>query len=230
MRCSNAAYHVLAALQQIFAPIPTHSTTGVDSSKKISLEEAPALIAVLTYVTHLKLSGLATDEEGYGKWRRKSQVAWAKLARSLELLSAEDMDAVTEEDLLPLSAVDQARTFVETEWVGSEWYVNIPVFGGAGATTTEGDEGEIEEGLSKGNGSKRAKLQRRTESDFAGEASTFQEEVGEVDEVGLWPGLGTMMQPRVDFLSAAYTRSYEAWRAKVMLEMQAMETLGRVGN
>ncbi|PLN83929.1 origin recognition complex, subunit 6 [Aspergillus taichungensis] len=96
---------------------------------------------------------------------------------------------------------------MEQGWAnGQEWFENIPQGASLDEEYLSGEEGEVD----TPHGSKR--LKTRGGSLLQGDSRK-----------GLLPGLGTMMQIRVDFLSEDRREDYVDWRADMMARIAQME-------
>ncbi|RAH50314.1 uncharacterized protein BO95DRAFT_470501 [Aspergillus brunneoviolaceus CBS 621.78] len=111
--------------------------------------------------------------------------------------------------------VDQWIALVmEQGWAqGTEWFENIPrageVDGDAEILDDEGENGAEEDGGGGGVGAPRHKKQ------------CFQ--LGRETRRGLLPGLGTMMQDRVDWLSEDRREDYSVWKAEILARCDQIE-------
>ena len=111
--------------------------------------------------------------------------------------------------------VDQWIALVmEQGWAqGKEWFENIPLAG-----ELDGDEGDLSdqaggyaEGENGGPGGRAV---------VAGRGSLV---IGKSSRRGLLPGLGTMMQDRVDWLSEDRREDYVEWKAEMMARIEQVE-------
>ncbi|KAL2011023.1 hypothetical protein VTN00DRAFT_3741 [Thermoascus crustaceus] len=106
---------------------------------------------------------------------------------------------------------------------GKEWFENVPVAGEddeAGRNAAEGDDDE--EDVSGGAvGSK-----RRKGMTMRGRDLLLKEDAS--SHSGLLPGLGTMMQDRVDWLSEDRREDYLEWKEDIMKRIERMESAGKV--
>ncbi|KAI9373010.1 origin recognition complex, subunit 6 [Aspergillus egyptiacus] len=106
--------------------------------------------------------------------------------------------------------VDQwIALIMEQDWAhGKEWFENTPQAG-----ELDGDDEYLSDVNEEGNGQggKRAK----TAGNFPSRDSSRR---------GLLPGLGTMMQDRVDWLSAERREDYAEWKADILARIEQMET------
>ncbi|PWY91749.1 hypothetical protein BO94DRAFT_564497 [Aspergillus sclerotioniger CBS 115572] len=108
--------------------------------------------------------------------------------------------------------VDQWIALVmEQSWAQRrEWFENIPLAG-----ELDGDEGDLSDqagGFAEGEDGGRAAV--------AGRGSLV---VGKSSRRGLLPGLGTMMQDRVDWLSEDRREDYVEWKAEMMARIELVE-------
>lgn len=101
---------------------------------------------------------------------------------------------------------------MEQNWAhGQEWFENIPQAGELdGEEEYESDNGAADEGEA----TKRPKTGRGLLN---------------ASRKGLLPGLGTMMQDRVDLLSEDQQEDYLEWKADIMERIEQVERTGRVG-
>ncbi|KAL1999046.1 hypothetical protein VTN02DRAFT_5152 [Thermoascus thermophilus] len=106
---------------------------------------------------------------------------------------------------------------------GNEWFENVPVGGEddeAGRDAAEGDDDEEDVSGGSAVGSKRRKgLMRGRDLLLKEDASSHG---------GLLPGLGTMMQDRVDWLSEDRREDYLEWKDDIMKRVERMEKAGEV--
>ncbi|KAH8425009.1 uncharacterized protein LDX57_002755 [Aspergillus melleus] len=112
--------------------------------------------------------------------------------------------------------VDQwIALIMEQSWAnGKEWFENIPQAG-----ELDGDEAYLSDvGADEDDGAlrdgKRPKMMGKSRT------SLFSKDNG---RGGLLPGLGTMMQDRVDYLSEDRREDYVEWKAEVMARIKQME-------
>lgn len=101
---------------------------------------------------------------------------------------------------------------MEQGWVnGTEWFENIPQAG-----DIDGNEAYVsgEEEEEDGDGG-----QRKGYKNGLGSLMSRDDSRG-----GLLPGLGTMMQDRVDWLSEHRREDYMDWKADIMARIKSMES------
>lgn len=109
--------------------------------------------------------------------------------------------------------VDQwIALIMEQGWAeGKEWFDNIPL---AGELHGEDEEGNSYRHLDEEDAAFRGvKLPKRNDGVRAGHSDT-------VTHGGLLPGLGTMMQERVDFLSEDRREDYVEWKADILARIE----------
>ncbi|KAF9893280.1 hypothetical protein FE257_011710 [Aspergillus nanangensis] len=110
--------------------------------------------------------------------------------------------------------VDQWIALVmEQNWAsGKEWFDNIPQAG-----EVDGEDAYLsEEGGEEDHEGGRGKRQKTT---MTGYGSLFSRNSS---RKGLLPGLGTMMQDRVDYLSDDRREDYVEWKADIMAQVEEM--------
>lgn len=106
---------------------------------------------------------------------------------------------------------------MELDWAnGKEWFENIPMAGEMDGEETDLDEEDLYGGDE--DGGVRNPRWNATESLLSRDSSRG----------GLLPGLGTMMQDRVDWLSPERQEDYIEWKADIMQRIKRMERAGRI--
>ncbi|KAL4780990.1 origin recognition complex, subunit 6 [Aspergillus varians] len=118
--------------------------------------------------------------------------------------------------------VDQwIALIMEQDWAhGKEWFENIPQTGGLDGDdeVLSDDGGRYDEEGNAGRSTKRVKA-------LPGDRGLFSS--GNSSRQGLLPGLGTMMQDRVDWLSAERREDYVEWKADIMARINQVEAAAR---
>lgn len=112
--------------------------------------------------------------------------------------------------------VDQWITLImEHGWAnGQEWFENIPY---AGQLYGEDEEGKSYQDLDEEDATLRGvKLPKRSATESGTRASHSDHAL----RCGLLPGLGTMMQDRVDWLSDDRREEYVDWKADIMARIE----------
>ncbi|KKK24153.1 hypothetical protein ARAM_007326 [Aspergillus rambellii] len=108
--------------------------------------------------------------------------------------------------------VDQwIALIMEHTWAsGKEWFENIPQAG-----ELDGDDEYLSEHGEEENGGARSNKRQKTDRGaFLSRDSARR---------GLLPGLGTMMQDRVDWLNAERREDYAAWKADIIARIEQIE-------
>ena len=112
--------------------------------------------------------------------------------------------------------VDQwIALIMEQNWAtGKEWFENIPL---AGELHGEDEEGNSYRHLDEEDAAFRGvKLPKRND----GSAGARPERSSKPAHGGLLPGLGTMMQDRVDYLSEDRREDYVEWKADILARIE----------
>nr|OQO25192.1 hypothetical protein B0A51_06054 [Rachicladosporium sp. CCFEE 5018] len=106
-------------------------------------------------------------------------------------------------------------------WLAMDWYLNLPL--------TEGDvdmddEPNDDEGTAVKGKRPPAKTPLRRKEKHAQRPTKFDE--NDAGAAGLRPGLGTMFQPAVDWLSEERRAEYVEWKADMLERIAAIESRG----
>ncbi|KAI9930511.1 hypothetical protein MW887_011265 [Aspergillus wentii] len=144
------------------------------------------------------------DKKTFSEMR---QTALASLGLSTERRHRDDVD-------------QWIAIIMEQNWAhGKEWFDNIPQAGelDGDAAYLAGEDSYGDDGINDDTENP-TKRQRKGRSLLSGDPS----------KGGLLPGLGTMMQDRVDWLSEDRREDYIEWKAEIMTRIQQMERTGRV--
>lgn len=118
--------------------------------------------------------------------------------------------------------VDQwIALIMEQGWAnGQEWFENIPL---AGELTGEDEDGNSFQNLDEEDAALRGvKLPKRNKNVPAGRGARSQS--NSHLRRGLLPGLGTMMQDRVDWLSEDRQEEFVEWKAGIMARIDSMQS------
>ncbi|KAL2870670.1 uncharacterized protein BJX67DRAFT_245034 [Aspergillus lucknowensis] len=116
--------------------------------------------------------------------------------------------------------VDQwIALIMEQNWAhGKEWFENVP----QGGELNGDDDYLSDEGGHYGEDLRNTKRQKS----FPGDGGTF---LSSDSRRGLLPGLGTMMQDRVDWLSPERREDYIQWKADIMARIGQLEAAAQAG-
>lgn len=106
---------------------------------------------------------------------------------------------------------------MEQDWAkGKEWFENVPQAGASWDEATQDDMGLVDEEEEGPSGTLNSK--RHKKDHLLDEAST---------RGGLLPGLGTMMQDRVDWLSDDRMEDYLEWKRDILKRVETLERTGK---
>jgi origin recognition complex subunit 6 len=109
---------------------------------------------------------------------------------------------------------------------GKEWFENIPAAEADG--TIGGSNGSAAGGVSDGEDSDPVTTRRRKKRPEETSLSDVLNVVADSSSRGgLLPGLGTMMQDRIDWLSEERREDYREWKAGIMRRIEKMERKGK---
>ncbi|KAE8409892.1 origin recognition complex, subunit 6 [Aspergillus pseudonomiae] len=111
--------------------------------------------------------------------------------------------------------VDQwIAVIMQQRWAnGNEWFENIPQAG-----ELDGDDAYLSDEDGYGEGEERAKGTKRQKTTKSGRSLAKHS-----SRKGLLPGLGTMMQDRVDWLSDDRKEDYIEWKATVLARIEQVQ-------
>jgi origin recognition complex subunit 6 len=104
---------------------------------------------------------------------------------------------------------------MEQSWAnGQEWFENIPF---SGELNGEDEEGRSYQDLDEEDAVLRGvRLPKRQNAASSGSVSA--------PRGGLLPGLGTMMQDRIDWLSEDRQEDFVEWKADILARMEGMQS------
>lgn len=193
-----APHHVFAGVSSILSSLA--------QSRRAPTVSVPGLIIVVFILVTTRLTGVETKPEEFLQLRERAmnEVRSALSDRSIPV-SCE------------LGDIDECmRQVGEYNWTDMDWFNNIDV--GSGVGTNEGHLSEDDQAVQREEGDNEEghrilPLQMQTVDDLEDD-----------DDPGyLQPGLGTMMNESVDWLSDAKRRSYEEWKSKILLQMEELQ-------
>ena len=163
------------------------------SMDQLGLIKIPALIIVVFFLVATRLAGIATPSKRYVYQRELALTIMKELA-------AQDVE-LEEVDNADVDAL--MRQVGARKWTEMDWFANIQL--GSGIDIEEDEANIVDEGpLIPGT--------RR-------EIRSLEESEPEY----LQPGLGTMMQDKVDYLSDERRRDYLEWKTDILLRIQELE-------
>lgn len=192
-----APHHVLAGMSSICSSIESSRETAT-SSIDVKL---PALLIAVFHFVYTRLGGVETPTEEYS---RRTRLALSIVKDSLGG-DADNMD-FDENDVN-----ECMRKFGEQRWNDMDWFENVPTGNGLGDADISNQhiddvqpETDVADDLLLVNKRGQGRL--------------------DVSEKGyLQPGLGTMMQDKVDYLSDERRRDFRQWKSDILSQIQDME-------
>ncbi|KAK4501290.1 hypothetical protein PRZ48_007097 [Zasmidium cellare] len=188
------------------------------AAEGIATSKWPALLIALQLFAAARMKGVKVEDQEI-KIMKKTAIEAAKTFCENK---KESLPEGLEEGLKKLASnIDFYMLEAEDSgWLEMEWYQNIP--------QTQDEEPEIEESEEEDDEDllvtpKKRPYKRplqRKEKHGGKAALDFEDDVG---AAGLLPGLGTMFQPSIDWLSDERRRDYAQWKKGIMKEINAME-------
>lgn len=182
----------------------------------------PALLVAIHICTASKILSLASHDPKKGEIRTKA-------IDGVTAFCSDKRRKVPESLSSQLSSLESSVAFylLEAEdcgWLDMEWYSNIPT--ATVAEDTSGDTPDEETGIEQGPITSRRPVTktplRRKEKHGrkAGDWTVGEEDTG---AAGLLPGLGTMFQAAVDWLSEERRAGFAVWKRSILRELAALE-------
>jgi origin recognition complex subunit 6 len=249
----GAAPHVFVATSTVANEIGSRSLGGGSAAKKrrrtpqrgkdspaiveapalpatgVPLPKWPALLTTMYLIAASKMLGVELDDAKVQQWRAKAvETVTAYLESNAAKLPA-GLDA-------EVAQLDTAVGFylLEAEdcgWLNMEWYQNVPVTADL-HDEDEADDGDgedaddlddAEEG-SFGRRKQPAKTPlRRSEKHGAATRRFLDDGREDPGAAGLLPGLATMFQPAVDWLSDERRADYTTWKHALSRELAVLQ-------
>ena len=201
--------------QRLGAPrAPHHIFAGVSSIMKSSNESREPsearngikLLALIIAVYFFATARLADTEI---KSEQLVEQITISIALTEELAEQGfELEVVTETDVRA-----HMRQIALQKWVEMDWFQNIQLGSGNGAD---------EDGQSVGNHHSTSDDDEEEEA-FNRRRNRISRDPKRSERKYLLPGLGTMMQERVNFLSDEHMRDYQEWKMVMMMRIQEME-------
>ena len=190
--------HVFAGVSSILTH-PQDEAGSQDSNEEFN---RTALIVAVSFFVTSRLSGVTTTPEDLAQ----------KLRIALELMHELEHEG---DEIEPTSETDvrsHMRKIASPKWMNMDWFRNIQV--GSGLAATEESSKDIEEESSRSPARDGPALpsRKRPKTSTSGRAKDF-----------LKPGLGTMLQPKIDYLSEESLAAYGEWKDDIMRRIEVME-------
>ncbi|KAL8817230.1 MAG: hypothetical protein Q9223_003897 [Gallowayella weberi] len=194
--------HVFAGVSSILTmPRPFEQSVEVEEMEVLRSMSVEALIITVYVVVRTRLSGVHTDPKAYSA--QKDQ-AWTVMS---ELRGHKDSP-----DALKSTDVDKwMREIGSGRWTELDWFANVKEGAGLGI-----DDPQVEH------------VHDSDDSNVDGDETLVhgKRNAGGLvaEKPYLQPGLGTMMQARVDYLSDEKRADYKLWKKSILARIERMET------
>lgn len=182
----------------------TLSNTAPTST--IEDDKIPALIASIVFYVLRALSGKNTTPKEYDSLRDRTVEAIFAFCdtRQLPISNTTALELARDIDQF----IAQAH---RSRWLEEEWFSNIPAE--SGIDNEDDDEG--------------TNMQDAVNND---DMDVVPQEAAEQSDAMLSAGLGTMMQPRVDWLSPARVAHFQRWKKDILARCDRIEELKEKGD
>lgn len=194
------------------------SAVAVQSgSESIATSKWPAMVIALSLFTAARMKGLEVDDQTIKAMQKRGMEAVKKFCKDTKDLPEELDDG--------LKKLDSNISFylIEAEdsgWLDMEWYQNIPQ-GQNQEAEIEESQGDDDDEILVTPKKRPNKTPLRRKEKHGGKAAVDLED--HVGAAGLLPGLGTMFQPALDWLSDERRWEYAQWKKGIMKEIHAIE-------
>ncbi|KAI9672039.1 MAG: hypothetical protein M1829_004583 [Trizodia sp. TS-e1964] len=191
--------HILAGVTSILtlpAPFLSNNTKAPHADKK---DKIPALIIAVYFFIKTRLLGEAAEAGDYQAQRRLL----------MKILVAEDSPAKDVQEKIVTDDVDAwLREISERGWLRLDWFGNVVEGSGLEIHSDESEETQMEAQAahSEMNAAQRTLLASKKHA-----------------RPMLLPGLRTMMQDELDYLSAARRLDYLSWKKDIMKRIEDIE-------
>ena len=179
------------------------TSTKSNASETIRQEAIPALVVTLFTVISNKMHGQADDEDSSFPTKAVGVTREYCMENASRLPFDFDETTSMKKDIKRFS--DEA----EDNWPNMEWYENVPSLEATADAAGDDDEDiASDEALTPNNRPSKTPLRRREKR------GTFEEDTP--GAAGLLPGLGTMFQPPIDWLSEERRAEYAVWKKNIL--------------
>ncbi|KAL8718171.1 MAG: hypothetical protein Q9225_004666 [Loekoesia sp. 1 TL-2023] len=193
--------HVYAGVSSILTlSAPVDHTTEDDHMKRLRRLGVEALIVAVYILVRTRLSGVETDTNRYPAQRDEI------LDILGELRSAEEPSDVLD----PTNVDEWMREIRRGHWLEMDWFENIGQGAGLGLDDAQGRKSHVSDD-SDVDGNEDFLVAKRRNDRFTAEKPFLQ------------PGLGTMMQDRVDYLSDEKRADYQRWKKNILARIAQVE-------
>ncbi|KAL8769508.1 MAG: hypothetical protein Q9209_004569 [Squamulea sp. 1 TL-2023] len=201
LKVPAAAPHVFAGVSSILTlPPPNEEGMKDDDIERLRTLSVEALIVVVYMYVRTRLSGMQMDPSAYPGQRDEALTILSQLRHGGETLTAID----------PANVNEWMGEIGRGCWTELDWFANVGEGAGLGLDdassdhTNNSDRGDLDEDEAL------AYLKRETYA-YGSEKPFLQ------------PGLGTMMQDRVDYLSDEKRANYQIWKKDFLARIDRME-------
>ncbi|KAL8785197.1 MAG: hypothetical protein Q9195_008730 [Heterodermia aff. obscurata] len=202
-----APHHVLAGVSSILTLPAPRSDDKAASFGEPENANISALIIVVYLLVITRLNGSEMSAQEFTRLRGLAITAIRESGIK------ETIDEVADSDKVVACVQSWMREIGSKGWTELDWFANVIEGGGLG--TLEPDAEEIVES----DPDDEAGNDQVANSIFG----TMNAHSDDEDMNILRPGLGTMMQDRVDFLSESRMREYQAWKKDILLRCDEIE-------
>ncbi|OBT39781.1 hypothetical protein VE00_10229 [Pseudogymnoascus sp. WSF 3629] len=202
MEARGAIAHVLAGVGSVLT-LPTPKPEKGEAKEK---EKVPALVAAVYVLVHTRLTGKEVNGKEYVALRRSILAGLKALRVDEEVVGKVEKEEPGEKgwegwtDIVGKDVDAWLMQLSSKGWVGLDWFENIE--SGSGI---EGPE------------------TRDEPMDDAEDEDADEGDDGEEESI---MGLGTMMQERVDYLSARKREEYQIWKEGILEKIEEIERVG----
>lgn len=216
---AGTAPHVFAGVESVF---PAHSTSELASKKRrissrivdsgLKVESLPAIICIMMPAVAEKMCGPDVNRPTLTE----------DIIEYAHLFLSQNTDKIP--FFLPTEAeianeVAQLQKERADEWMKMEWYQNVPLLNGsAPGAQQENTQTHPNNGVTVKSTQKKTPLRRAEKH-----GKRAVDGVEDLGAAGLLPGLGTMFQPALDWLSDERRADFVEWREAILREASQME-------
>ncbi|OAF54893.1 hypothetical protein VC83_08698 [Pseudogymnoascus destructans] len=202
MEARGATAHVLAGVGSVLT-LPTPKPKKGEGKEK---EKVPALVAAVYVLVHTRLTGKEVSGKEYVALRRSILVGLKALRVDEEVVGKVDKEEAGGKgwegwtDIVGKDVDAWLMQLSSKGWVGLDWFENIESGSGIEGPETR-DEPMV----------------------YAENEDADEDDDGEEESI---MGLGTMMQERVDYLSARKREEYQIWKDGILEKIEQIEKAG----
>ncbi|KAL8841179.1 MAG: hypothetical protein Q9170_001033 [Blastenia crenularia] len=201
LQAPAASPHVYAGVSSILTlPPPNDQSMESDVMQRLRKLSIEALIVAVYILVRTRLSGVETDPHGYSEQRNEAVDILSELRQDEASLAVFDSSNVD----------DWMREINRCRWSEMDWFENIGQGAGLGVERAQGTDNDGSENSE--NDGEGDLLVSKHRSDRETEEKPF-----------LQPGLGTMMQDRVDYLSDEKRADYHTWKKTIVARIALIE-------